>query len=208
MNKIAFALLASTVVVGGTSAFANSAIDNVVSGTFNKNAGKLVLKGSGADIQFTVNNNRNANQFLVTAKADGSVEIGTPVAAGTVIDASLPMAFNSEVLDSTTRGTGNTWATSNGALGDIYLPFSYTVKNVTDYGWIEAIVTQNPTTHSYTLALENYAYTNNGHGIRAGSTQVFAMVVPEPASTALMLAGLLALASLRRRRMAKARRQG
>ena len=207
MNKIALALLAST-AVAATTAKAAANTDNVVSGTFNKNASKLVLKGSSASLQFTVINNKNANQFLVTEKANGSVEIGAPVAAGTVIDGSLPMRLTSEVLDSTTRGAGNVWTASNGALGDLYLPFSYTLKNVTDYGWIEAIVTQNPTTHNYALALENYAYTNNGHGIRAGSTQVFAMVVPEPASTALMLAGLLALAAVRRRRTAKARRQG
>jgi len=107
------------------------------------------------------------------------------------------------VLDSTTRNAGGTLTTSNGALGDIYLPFSYTVKNVTDYGWIEALVTQNPTTHNYSLALENYAYTTDGHGIHAGSrTEVIASTVPEPTSAALMLAGVLALATVRRRRVA------
>jgi hypothetical protein len=207
VNNIAIALLVSTAALG-SAANATATTDNVVSGTFNKNANKLVLKGSSALIQFTVANNKNTKQFLVTAQADGSVEIGAPVAAGTVIDGSLPMTFTSEVLDSTTRGPGNTWTTTNGALGDFYLPFSYTVKNETDYGWIEALVTQNPTTHNYTLALENYAYTTDGHGIRAGSnTEVVATVVPEPASAALMLAGLLALAGVRRRRVAKSRRE-
>jgi len=203
MNKIAFALLASTAVLVTSTAHANATIGNVVSGAFNKNASKLVLKGSSADLQFTVTNNKNANQFLVTATADGSVELGAPVAAGTLIDWSLPLTFSSEVLDSTTRNAGGTLTTSNGALGDIYLPFSYTVKNVTDYGWIEALVTQNPTTHNYSLALENYAYTTDGHGIRAGArTEAIASTVPEPTSAALMLAGVLALATVRRRRMA------
>ncbi|MBW8757594.1 MAG: PEP-CTERM sorting domain-containing protein [Burkholderiales bacterium] len=203
MNKITFAALTSAAVLA-TGAHAAPTVGDVVTATFNKNASKLVLKGSSADIRFTVSNDKNANQFLVTAKTDGSVEIGAPVAADALIDGSLPLAFSTETLDSTLRGAGGAWTTTNTALGEFFLPFSYTVKNVTDYGWIEAIVTQNPTTHNYTLALENYAYTTNGHGIRASSTTaVVASVVPEPANAALMLAGLLALAGVRRRRVAK-----
>jgi len=203
MNKITFAVFASAAVLA-TGADAAPTTGNVVSAAFNKNASKLVLKGSSADIRFTVGNSRNTNQFLVMAKADGSVEIGAPVVADTLIDGTLPLTFSSETLDSTLRGAGGTWTTTNTALGEFFLPFSYTNKNVTDYGWIEATVTQNPTTHNYTLALENYAYTTNGRAIRAGSNnEVVASTVPEPASAALMLAGLLALAGVRRRRVAK-----
>jgi hypothetical protein len=209
MNKFAFASFAAAAALGMAAANAastTSAHSEVVSGAFNKNASKLTVKGTNADVAFAVTDNKKASQFLVEVDAGGSAAFGTAVNAGTLIGAVLPMTLDSDVLDSTLKNASGSLTTSNTALGDVYIPFSFREKNVTDYGWIEAAITQDSKTHFYTVVLENYAYTTNGYGIRAGSStaEPAAIAVPEPASAALLAAGVLSLLAVRRRQRREA----
>jgi len=206
MKKLSFALFATATALGMSAAHAASANSEVVTGAFNKNASKLTIKGTNADLQFTVIDNTKASQFLVEVGAGGSAEFGTAVDAGTLIGAVLPMTLDSQVLDSTLKNAAGSLAVDNPALGNIYLPFSFREKNQTDYGWIEAAITQDSKTHFYTVVLENYAYTTNGDAIKAGSTtaEPAAIAVAEPASAALLAAGVLGLMAWRRRQRREA----
>jgi len=201
MKKTALTLFA-VAALAATTAEAKS---DVVSGTL-KNTNKLNIQGGSASLDFTVVNNKGAGQFLVELDGNGknALEFGSAVGANSLIDASVPMSANLEVLDSTQRGASGRLTVNNPDLGDIFLPFSFSItKGVTDYGWIEAAIAQDATTHYYSINVESYAYTTNGDAIRAGGYTALAplMPVPEPTNTALMLAGLLGLVAVRRRQL-------
>jgi PEP-CTERM motif len=90
------------------------------------------------------------------------------------------------------------WSKSKGFAG---FSFSTVNKNQKDFGWVQLQFTVGSNTLINSLTVIDWGYQSSGAGIRAGDTGV---VAPEPSTGALALlaAGAVGVAALRRRRKA------
>ena len=123
------------------------------------------------------------------AIATGSVEIGSVVSAGTVVDGNMTFA-STQNLDKAPFVTniGN----------DQLLAFEITNGGQTQYGVLTFDVSTPAFFGPFSAQIDSLTYDTSGGAVTAG----VASSVPEPSSLALLAAGALGLAAYRRRQHA------